>query len=180
MQKEPFDMSKKFIIVEGNDGTGKTTLVDEISGLLRPQGWDTKTLVHRPGNQFQRYTQEYQNADRIVFNRSHFAEAVYGELYRNEEPFSQIEFDTLTKMTNYLGLVIYCNLAADETKRRLELRNQNELLSTDDTSYEELLRNSKAFETIFLGREVIRYQACTVSDLKNVLDYVRTLIALEH
>jgi energy-coupling factor transporter ATP-binding protein EcfA2 len=113
-------MNIKFVIVEGNDGTGKTTLVDELSGVLRPQGWDTKTLVHRPGDQFSRYLLEYSNADRIIFNRSHFAEQVFGSIYRQEKPFSNTELETLNAIVRQYAMVIYCDLPILEIKKRLD------------------------------------------------------------
>jgi thymidylate kinase len=165
-------LSIKFIIVEGNDGTGKTTLVDELSGVLRPQGWDTKTLVHRPGDQFLRYLLEYSNADRIIFNRSHFAEQVFGSIYREKNPFSDTELETLNAIVRQYAMVIYCDLPIIEIKKRLDQRNQQEVLSTDDTSLEQLEAHSTGFQKTLEYEPVLRYWSHTKSDLSSVLEIV--------
>jgi thymidylate kinase len=150
-------MDIKFIIVEGNDGTGKTTLVDELSGVLRPQGWDTKTLVHRPGDQFSRYLLEYSNADRIIFNRSHFAEQVFGSIYRGQNPFSDSELEMLNAIVRQYAMVIYCDLPILEIKKRLDRRNQREVLNTDDTSLEHLETHSARFQKVLECESFVHY-----------------------
>jgi thymidylate kinase len=165
-------MNIKFIIVEGNDGTGKTTLVDELSGVLRPQGWDTKTLVHRLGDQFSRYLLEYSNADRIIFNRSHFAEQVFGSIYRGTNPFSDTELETLNAIVRQYAMVIYCDLPILEIKKRLDRRNQLEVLSTDDTTLEQLEVSANVFQKVFAHENVVRYEPHTQLDLQGVLEMV--------
>jgi thymidylate kinase len=152
-------MTTRFIVVEGNHCTGKTTLVEELRGILSPQGWDTKNLVHRPGNQFHRYLLEYATADRVVYNRSHYAELVYGQFYRGKNPFGKSEVQALDAVVEADGLVIYCDLPVKDIKMRLERRNSTEVLSTDETTLEELTANSAAFEEVFKDRNVIRYRA---------------------
>ena len=162
-------MSKQLIIVEGNECTGKTTLVEELRGTLDFQGWDTKSLAHRPGNQFQRYLQEYVSADRIIFNRAHYAELVYSRLYRNGNPFTRQEIEALETTIEQKGLVIYCSLPVELIKARLSERNHREVLKPEPTSLEELEHMGLEFDDVFRNKAVIRYSAVVPDDLTSLL-----------
>ncbi|MEM7125193.1 MAG: hypothetical protein AAF702_02625 [Chloroflexota bacterium] len=163
----------RFIIVEGNECTGKTTLVEELRSEL---GWDTKDLTHRPGDQFLRYMVEYVNADRIVFNRSHYAEMVFSKLYRQIEPFSPEEIAALDLLVYKYGLIVYCDLAVAEIVPRLESRNEREVLNEDNTSYAELMSNAAVFASLLGQKHTLRYTALTREDLKAVIAKIQSAV----
>lgn len=166
-------MGIRFILVEGNECTGKTTLVEALRGVLRPQGWDAKDLVHRPGDQFLRYLTEYSHADRVIFNRSHFAEHVFAGLYRSGSPFSSVDLEMLGTIVRKYGLVVYCDLPVTEIKKRLDARNQREILGADDTSLAELTANAAGFQQALEHESVIRYTPNTPADLRKVLEVIQ-------
>ena len=101
----------KRIFLEGPDCSGKSTAIDRIKNALR---WDSKSLHHRDGDQFQRYLQEYCSAERIVFDRSHISESVYGQMWRGGNPFTKEEFNFLNFYMQREGLVIF-DLPSEET-----------------------------------------------------------------
>ncbi len=101
----------KRILIEGPDCSGKSTALDRIKNAL---GWDAKSLHHRDGDQFQRYIKEYCSAENIVFDRGHFSEAVYGQMWRGGNPFSSQEFDFLNFYLRREGIIIFA-LPPEET-----------------------------------------------------------------
>jgi len=94
----------KRILVEGPDCSGKSTAIDRIKNALK---WDAKSLHHREGDQFNRYIKEYCSADNTVFDRGHFSEAVYGQMWRGGNPFSEEEFTILNRYSQKEGLIIF-------------------------------------------------------------------------
>lgn len=164
-----------FIVVEGNDCTGKSTLVSELRSSLRFLGFDTKNLVHRPGDQYMRYLREYLNADRIVFNRGHYSELVYGDVLRNEISFSKTELESLQSVINKFGIVIYCDLSPKEIEARMLERNKSEMFE-DDVENEIIEQVDKNYKLCFKNVEYIQYIPKTKKDLTEVLFKIKSII----
>ena len=109
-------------------------------------------------------------ADRIIFNRAHYAELVYSRLYRNGNPFTRQEIEALETTIEQKGLVIYCSLPVELIKARLSERNQSaEVLKPEPTSLEELEHMGLEFDDVFRNKAVIRYSAVVPDDLTSLL-----------
>ena len=106
-QVTPFCEQKTCILLEGPNGSGKSTL----SKLLKVSmvGWGVKTLDYKPINPFQRYLHEYSNNSEIIFDRGHFSEIVYGNIFRGGKHFSSSQLKLLNEYIKNRGIVVLCN-----------------------------------------------------------------------
>ena len=168
---------RRFIIVDGNDCTGKSTLVSELRSALRPHGgWDTKHLVYRTGDQFLRFLSEYVNGENLIFNRSHYSEIIYGKHLRGTELFSQAHLNALETFIKQYGLVIHCALPPDEILIRMEARNRIEILDEDEICEELIRAISEEYDRILNDPDVIKYCCRTPDDLRKVIEVVKERI----
>ena len=103
------------IIVEGPDCSGKSTLVDRVKNSLR---WDSKSLHHVEGNQFERYLKEYANNKNTVFDRSHISEIVYSILWRGGNPFAESEQKILDEIVQCNTIVIAALPSEEKLRER--------------------------------------------------------------
>ena len=94
----------KNIIVEGVECGGKTTLIGEMRRQMK--GWDLKFLGHKDGDQFRRYTWEYQVNKGTIFNRAHYSEIVYSRLWGREEPFTSAQRECLDTLAAEDSIII--------------------------------------------------------------------------
>lgn len=167
----------RFLIIEGNDCTGKSTLVSELRSALRVHGgWDTKNLVHRTGDMFFRFLNEYVNADRIIFDRSHFSELVYGKYLRDSKTFTREQLQALDLIIENYGVVIHCDLQPKEIVARMKIRNQTELLDEDDICEEQISKISNEYNKIFKGKNIITYVGRTANDLQDIINTITDII----
>jgi thymidylate kinase len=109
-------MNYRNIILEGTDRSGKSTLALRLSEAL---AFDSLKLRHQEGNQFERYQQFYQLANRAVFDRSHISEEVYCPIYGRPPSFTREELGKLDTMVNQSCLVIFCLPPLDVALKRL-------------------------------------------------------------
>jgi thymidylate kinase len=119
----------KRILIEGPDCSGKSTALDRIKNVLR---WDAKSLHHRDGNQFQRYIKEYCSAENIVFDRGHFSESVYGQMWRDGNPFSKEEFEFLNFYLQNEGLIIFALPSEETLINRYRARNFSQQIKENE------------------------------------------------
>lgn len=82
----------QMILIEGVDRAGKSTLTKALKNTL---GWDSLTLTHRAGNQFDRYLRAYSFAQQCVVERGHLSELIYSQILRGASPFSELELAEL-------------------------------------------------------------------------------------
>ncbi len=96
------------IIVEGIDCGGKSTLIQNLKFRLKNiVGYDVKSLGHRNCiSQYRRYLYEYAANDKIIFDRAHFSEVVFGKILRNENPFSVAELKILNEIVELEFIII--------------------------------------------------------------------------
>lgn len=117
------------IIVEGPDCSGKSTVVERVKNMLR---WDSKSLHHRPGDQFQRYLKEYALGENTVFDRGHFSEGVYSILWRGGDPFSDEERRILDEVASYRSLIIFSCPSFEIMRRRYLEREFEQQIGLND------------------------------------------------
>lgn len=108
------------ILIEGPDCSGKSTVVERLKNMLR---WDSKSLHHRPGSQFQRYLKEYVHQEKVVFDRGHISECVYGQLWHRCVPFSNEEKTLLDSLCKKQILIIFACPHIDLMKNRYKKRD---------------------------------------------------------
>lgn len=108
---------KDFILIEGANGSGKSTL----SKLLKISmvGWGVKTLDYKPVSPFERYLKEYVLGQEIIFDRGHFSEIVYGDIFRRGKHFSPEELNLLNAYVKERGIVIFCNSPVNILQQRV-------------------------------------------------------------
>lgn len=114
---KPAHDKKTFILLEGTNGSGKSTL----SKLLKISmvGWGVKTLDYKSVNPFQRYLYEYSNNSEIIFDRGHFSEIVYGNIFRSDKHFSPLQLDLLNEYVRNRGIVVLCDPPLDVLVHRV-------------------------------------------------------------
>lgn len=108
------------ILIEGPDCSGKSTALDRIKNTLR---WDAKSLHHLEGDQFQRYIKEYCSSEKIVFDRGHISELVYGKMWRGGNPFTEKEQTNLDFYLQRKGLIIFALPSEEVLIERYRKRN---------------------------------------------------------
>jgi len=136
------------IIVEGPDCSGKSTVVERIKNMLR---WDSKSLHHFEGNQFDRYSKEYVLGKNIVFDRGHFSEIVYSILWRGGSPFSEKEEKILNELCGINTLVIFvCPELETIRKRHCDRKFEQQIqLKELEQSREIFIKTLQKFNVLF-------------------------------
>lgn len=156
------------IIFEGPDCSGKSTAVNLIKNVLK---WDSKSLHHREGDQFARYLTEYAQNSQIIFDRSHFSEAVYSELWRGGTPFSHEELTTLNFLAQRNSLIIFvCPDLAIMQQRYLN-RNYAQQISLS-----ELQKSRDLFQNIMKNVNPLIYRASSYEELDHLLAKIKEMV----
>ncbi|MBD3249505.1 hypothetical protein GF336_05650 [Candidatus Woesearchaeota archaeon] len=161
----------KGILVEGVDCSGKTTLVTRLKTDLSSYGWDSQTCCHRSEDQFDRYLQIYCNSDRIIFDRGHFSEIVYGDLWRKSRHFQQWEIEWLNEYVLMHFIVIWCYASEECLKKRYTQQGINRKIKVD-----QLIHIQTAFENLFQHNSVIKYCSDSFVSLDKLVDMIYYLI----
>lgn len=159
---------KSRVIVEGPDCSGKSTLVNQLKNKLR---WDSKSLHHRPGKQFERYLKEYALSEKIVLDRSHFSETVYGKMWRGGTPFEEWEEEVLDELAAKTSVIILACPSIDILKERYNSRGYNQQISLEEL---ELAR--KLFLEKLCEMEFILYESKDYAELESVINKVEELL----
>ena len=131
----------KKIIVEGPDCSGKSTFVERLKNMLH---WDSKSLHHLEGDQFKRYLKEYVLNERIVFDRSHFSEIVYSNLWKRKTPFIDKEIRILNEFVCLDTLIVFVCPDVETLQKRYNNRNFDQQIK-----FEELERSRRLFLEVF-------------------------------
>lgn len=141
------------ILIEGCDGAGKSTLARHLRQALPDGGWDLVSMGHRPGDQCRRYMVAYSSANRTIFDRGHFSEVVYGDLWRKGEHFTNAELLFLNEYVLSRFVVILALAPPDTLRERWRLRGEQKIREG------ELLEVQQRFESLMTDKRVIRYDS---------------------
>jgi thymidylate kinase len=153
------------IIIEGPDCSGKSTLVERIKNALR---WDSKSLHHREGRQYERYLYEYAVNKQIVFDRSHFSEIVYSTLWRGGNPFSKEEQNILNQIVQLNTIIIAALPSEDKLKERYNARNYAQQIKLEELTHARTL----FLETLKYIPHII-YKSETYEELDKLVERVK-------
>lgn len=110
------------IIVEGPDCSGKSSLVRRLKAELSG-GWDVLQMGHKDGDQFKRYLGVYLQADRLLLDRSHFSEVVYGDLCRGGRHFAPWERALLDGIAEHDFVTVLCTAPVSQLWERYRTMN---------------------------------------------------------
>jgi len=157
------------IIIEGPDCSGKSTVVERIKNTLR---WDSKSLHHIEGNQYSRYLKEYALNEKTVFDRSHFSEAVYSELWSSGSPFSTRERQILDQVTQNDSMIIFACPTLEKMRERYEARDfqQQISLSELERARELFIKQMKNITHILYLSETYEELDCIIGTVQEVVD----------
>ncbi len=158
---------KTQILVEGPDCSGKTTLVERLKNEVH---WDAKSLHHLEGNQFKRYLREYAMQEHIIFNRGHYSEAAYGELWRGGDPFSEQEKNILDQLCQQNMIIIFACPSLEVLQHRYRERK-----CPQQIKYEELAPIRKNFCDLMLDVPHLLYQSASYGELDTIIEQVSRL-----
>jgi len=158
----------KRIIIEGPDCSGKSTVVERIKNMLH---WDSKSLHHIEGDQFERYLKEYANNLNTVFDRSHISEIVYSILWNRANPFSPDEQKMLNDICNNKVLIIFVCPDIEVIKSRYLNRKFEQQIS-----FNELEKSREIFIEVMGKLPFLLYQSKDYEELDSLLKSVREII----
>ena len=159
------------IVIEGTDCTGKTTLVNRLRSKLSPQGWYSLSLSHRIGNQFERYLGNYLKDERIIYDRAHFSEIVYGKLWRDNSGLDAWQRDFLNDFVLENFVVVLVQAPVSVLKQRYNMRQQDQTIDLA-----ELEQTQDMFIKEMEDDRVIQYQSVNPESLDLVVQQIVTTI----
>ena len=168
-QSAPIQNERKFILLEGSNGSGKSTL----SKLLKISmvGWSVKTLDYKAEPPFERYLKEYSTSSGMIFDRGHFSEIVYGNLFRNGKHFSDLELNLLNTYVKNRGIVILCDPALDVLTSRVTMASYAKHV------HESSLALVKEGFRVALEQSKITYYVVDTSKKENVEEVIAAVTA---
>ncbi|MCU0318155.1 MAG: hypothetical protein MUC61_02300 [Amoebophilaceae bacterium] len=168
-------MKKKLgIIIEGSDCSGKTTLVNRLRSKLSPHGWYSLSLSHRIADQFELYLEKYIRDERIIYDRAHFSEIVYGNLWRGHSGLANWQKDFLNKFVLENFVVVLAQAPKDILLQRYNSRQQEQAVSI-----EELWSIQNMFQKEMQDARIIQYQSTHFSSLDEVVNQIVTTLGVE-
>lgn len=129
------------IVFEGTDCSGKTRLIKHVKARLAGQGWDVLQMGHRSGDQFQRYFKVYSSADRLLLDRGHVSEVVYGELAQRPGRLAAAERIVLDNILRREFITVLCTAPPGILWERYIGRG----IAQPPTSFEDITRAHDAF-----------------------------------
>lgn len=137
------------IIIEGNDGTGKSTLAENLANSLT--GY---TIIHRthltdtPKSELAMiYRDLLLKHTNIIFDRAWYSEMAYGPVFRGESCISTEDMHKLEELLHALGgFVVYCH-SENAYKRACE-RGEDYIQNYDqwmrvNMNYNEIFKNTE-------------------------------------
>lgn len=146
------------IIIEGPDGSGKTTLAEKLS---RQTGYP---VVHRsqPKTEEEKkqmlasYLGAIETGKNIIFDRCWYSEMVYGPVMRDESVISYPEMYFIEeKLTKHGALIIYCTDKPKTLWRRATKRGEDYI--TDFDTFEQICLNFDVLMSVPHLVPVVKY-----------------------
>jgi thymidylate kinase len=122
-------------ILEGNEGTGKTTLAEYLSKIT---GFEIKHRSNPKSEQervemYKSYYDDIMSSNNIIWDRAFYSEMVYGPIKRDQSYINVAQMHEFETMLAKKGaLLIYCMAHAGTSFKRAERRGESYV-----TSYEE-------------------------------------------
>ncbi len=152
-----------FFVIEGADGTGKSTLAGELKGRIEETLRGPVLIMHRgplkrdPFDEYETDALDYRptaalQADRqhLIADRWHWGELVYGPLYRGGSKLTKAGFRHVELFLRSRGAVpILCNVETETVRARLYARGEEFLRP------EHLERVQREFMEIALERSLL-------------------------
>lgn len=117
---------KDFIVIEGCDGVGKTTIVNKLKDLgYKSLHFDFDPTLSIKQKYERILTTDYK--DPIVLDRSFISEMVYGPLNRGGSRLSDTDFiELLSLISKRNGRVVYLNATPESIYQRIHDRGDND------------------------------------------------------
>ena len=166
-------MKIKGILVEGVDCSGKSTLIKKLDNILSRYGWDSIDLRHRKGNQFDRYLYTYTNNPYSLFDRGHFSEHIFGNIWRGASSFSQSELEWLNKLISENFLVVFAHAPEEILIKRYNNRKSDQTI----VSSELLTVQNKFFEAFNdIKKNIIYYDSSNWENLETTVSKICKLL----
>ena len=161
-------MDTKNIVVEGCDGTGKTTLCNK---LAEKYGFDVVHVTSKDPNDFDFYRQTLRKAN-VVYDRHFLGELIYPKIYNRKGNLSLYDAEWFTHYaceTNTCVMVLTTSL--DEIKRRLTERGELKFV------FDKVESINKNFLNL-ADRFNIRVFDTTVDSFESICSYIENCYAL--
>jgi hypothetical protein len=158
------------LVIEGVECAGKTTLIREFRS--RVANWDVVALSHQAGHQFDRFIGAYMALPGVIFNRSHFSERIYAELWNRRPPFTAAEKEVLDSFVERRFVTVLCTADPAALRERYAKRGFAQRASPD-----ELAAIANLFEDEFAGVPHIRYVSSGPEALDDVLEAIERALA---
>lgn len=129
------------MLVEGGDCAGKSTLANALAQKLK---WQTAFIGHQAGvEQLTRYANAYQ-AHNIVYDRGHFSEEVYSNIFSREEPWD--DDDSLRQIIAERGILLWARPSDSVITARWQVKEQAGVLQS--TRQHQLLQVHRQFDAL--------------------------------
>lgn len=178
----------KIIIFEGLDNTGKTTTIKGIQTHLETNGKTVEVLhCEKPeGDTFEKQA-TYQNnyfvkiaqdlinhkknkdVDVVILDRAWYGEYVYGQLYREHDPFDiQVNIKMIESSLNYYFEQTDISFIFLDVDNIDFVISHDDGLSISDASKEKIEKEQKLFNEIFNDSDIKRKKRIVVN---NDLDF---------
>ena len=161
------------IIIEGGDCSGKTTLINRLRSKLSPQGWYSLSLSHRTTHQFERYLAKYLSDERIIYDRAHFSEIVYGKLWRAHAGFTTWQQQFLHDFVLDNFIVVLAQAPRETLMQRYRARHQAQAIDIS-----ELEKAQDMFQREMRDSRIIQYHATDLDSLDQVVKQVTAMLEI--
>ena len=137
------------IIIEGNDGTGKTTLANDLAKTLH--GYKVIHRTHLTDTPKSELAMIYRDLllkhTNIIFDRAWYSEMAYGPVFRGESCISIEDMHRLEELLHALGgFVVYCH--SENAYERACERGEDYVQNYDqwmrvNMNYNEIFKNTE-------------------------------------
>ena len=171
-------MKKVFLVFEGADGSGKTTLAKHLSRILEVEYiHNDKSISYEDGKiKSYNYINELDSKEGCVIDRLvHTGEAVYAPIYRGYDGSDYFEDLESRMLEKYIPIIVYVYADEEVVKSRLKSRGEDyiniEDLNKIRANYDKYLSNTKF--------PVFRFNNSNDGELNNTIKLMESLASDE-